>query len=220
MEVVPTVVPKSLGDIEAIAQRFRSVAPMIQVDVTDGLFAPGGTWLPGLEGQLPELDTMSYEAHLMTEDPRTVGERFIRMGAWRIIGHVEAMGSDEEAQHTLEAWRAFGAKEVGVAILIDTPLERLAPLAPYADSFLVMSIGKIGAMGATFDTRGITRVDSLHRRYPRHVISVDGGVSEKTIQQLAHAGATRFAVGSAISKAPDPVGAYKNLLESVRDIKA
>src|SRR6185503_8033677 len=128
MEIVPTVVPRTLNDIEAVAQRFRGVAPMIQIDVTDGLFAPGGTWLPGLEGQLPELDYMNYEAHLMTEEPRDLGERFIRMGAWRIIGHVEALGNDEEAQHTLEAWRAMGAKEVGVAILIDTPIERLGHL--------------------------------------------------------------------------------------------
>ena len=220
MEIVPTVVPKSLGDIETIAQRFRGVARMIQIDVTDGLFAPGGTWLPGLDGELPELDYMNYEAHLMTEEPRAIGERFIRMGAWRIIGHVEAMGTDEEAQHTLEAWRAMGAKEIGVAVLVDTPLERLSSLAQYCDSFLVMCIGKIGAMGASFDTRGISRVEELHRRYPRHVISVDGGVSEKTITELAQAGASRFAVGSAIAKASDPVGSYEHLLEMVQGLQA
>ena len=220
MEIVPTVVPKSLGDIENTAQRFRGVAPMIHIDTTDGLFSPGGTWLPSIGGQLPELDYMNYEAHLMTEEPRAIGERFIRMGAWRIIGHVEAMGTDEEAQHTLEAWRAMGAKETGVAILIDTPLERLSALSKFCDSFLVMAIGKIGAMGASFDTRGISRVDELHHRYPRHVISVDGGVSEKTITELAEAGATRFSVGSAISKASDPVGAYERLLEIVQAIGA
>jgi len=220
MEIVPTVVPKNLGDIEVIAQKFRGVAPMIQIDVTDGLFAPGGTWLPGLEGTLPELDYINYEAHLMTEDPRALGERFIRMGAWRVIGHVEALGGDEEAQHTLEAWRAMGSKEVGVAILIDTPLERLTSLAQFCDSFLVMCIAKIGAQGASFDVRGIDRVFELHRRFPRHVISVDGGVSEKNIVQLAEAGASRFSIGSAISRALDPVAEYEHLLQMVDGIEA
>ena len=39
------------------------------------------------------------------------------------------------------------------------------------------------------------------------------GVSEKTIDSLVQAGVTRFAVGSAITRADDPATVYNRLLE-------
>ena len=49
-------------------------------------------------------------------------------------------------------------------------------------------------------------------RFPDTLISVDGGVSSDNIADLVRAGARRFGVGSAISKASDPAAAHKALL--------
>lgn len=159
----------------------------------------------------------------MMRDPRAWGERFIRMGAWRIIGHIEVLGETEEARNTLQGWRAFGAREVGVAVQLQTPMERLAALTDYCDSLTVMTIAKIGAQGMAFDSRGVERVRRIHERFPHLVIAVDGGVSDKTIEDLAIVGATRFAVGSYLAKASDPAKTYQSLLEmattALRDSK-
>lgn len=219
MEVIPTVVPKRFEDIENLAKRFTGIAPSLHVDVSDGDFAHGETWLPPQDGALPELQEFSYEAHIMMRDPRAWGERFIRMGAWRIIGHIEALGETEEARNTLQGWRAFGAHEVGVAVQLQTPMERLAALAEYCDSFTVMTIAKIGAQGAAFDQRGVERIRRIHERFPQLVIAADGGVSDATIQDLVNVGATRFAVGSYFSKASDPAKAYKLLMELAEEGK-
>lgn len=213
MEIIPTVVPKRFEDIEALAARFNGIAKTLHIDVTDGSFTEDETWLPPQEGELPQLQEISYEAHLMMRDPRAWGERFIRMGAWRIIGHLEALGEEQEARNTLQAWRAFGAHEVGIAVMINTPIDRLAPLADYCDSCTVMTIGTIGSQGAAFDRRGVERVRRIHERFPNLVIAADGGVSDETIQDLVAAGATRFAVGSFLSRAKDPVEAYQALKE-------
>jgi len=79
------------------------------------------------------------------------------------------------------------------------------------DVVQVMSIATLGKQGAPYDVRAIARIKELHTKYPELVISVDGGVSEKNIADLARAGARRFGVGSAITKAPDPKAAYLNL---------
>lgn len=216
MEIIPTVVPQSLGDISRIATRFSGIAPMIHIDATDGLFAPTSTWLPEGGETFPHVEAISYEAHLMAEEPRVLGERFIRAGAWRISAHVEALGGSEEALQTLSGWRAMGAHEIGVALLIETSLEAVEPLAAACDSLLIMSIAKIGAQGAPFDTRAVEKVRTAHEKYPHLVIAVDGGVSEKNIGALAQAGATRFCIGSAEAKAKDPIAEYHLLIETAK----
>lgn len=215
-EVIPTVVPDSREDIARIAARFAGVSPMIHIDATDGLFAPSSTWLPESGDTLPQQEHVSYEAHLMAEEPRVLGERFIRAGAWRVSAHQEALGSSEEALQTLTGWRAMGAHEIGVALRLETPLSVAEPLAGACDFLLLMSIAKIGKQGETFDTRAIDKVRAAKEMYPHLVIAVDGGINESTIAELARAGASRFSVGSAISGATDPLSAYRALLEAAK----
>lgn len=215
-EIIPTVVPDSRDDVAHFAMRFAGTAPMVHIDATDGLFAPSSTWLPEQGETLPQQDVISYEAHLMAEEPRVLGERFIRAGAWRISAHQEALGDTEEALQTLAGWRAIGAHEIGVALLIETPLQAAEPLARACDFLLLMTIARIGKQGAPFDTRAFDKVRAAKEMYPNLVIAVDGGVNEENITQLARAGATRFCVGSAESKAPDPVAEYHLLLEAAK----
>jgi len=215
-EIIPTVVPASREDIARIATRFAGVSPMIHIDAADGLFAPSSTWLPESGETLPEQDSISYEAHLMAEEPRVLGERFIRAGAWRISAHQEALGNPEEALQTLAGWRAMGAHEIGVALRIETPLSDAQPLAAACDFLLLMSIGQIGKQGAPFDARALDKVRAAKEMYPHLVVAVDGGVNGSNIAELARAGASRFSVGSAISTAADPLSAYRTLLETAK----
>jgi pentose-5-phosphate-3-epimerase len=71
-----------------------------------------------------------------------------------------------------------------------------------------MSVASIGLQGGNFDPRAIERVREISQRYPNRIIAVDGGINENTIGELVKAGATRFNVGSAIMKDPNPIDAY------------
>ncbi|MDO8505768.1 MAG: hypothetical protein Q7S48_04290 [bacterium] len=70
-----------------------------------------------------------------------------------------------------------------------------------------------GQNGAPFQPKVIPKIASFHTAYSNIPIEVDGGVSEQTLPALLKAGVTRFAVGSAIWSAPDPLLAYKKLLK-------
>ena len=74
-----------------------------------------------------------------------------------------------------------------------------------------MGIATIGVQGQPFDERTLATVSELRRLYPNYTIAVDGSVNQDTIQSLQQAGANRFAPGSAITAAPDPVVAYQEL---------
>lgn len=223
IEIVPTnTCPPDFAELSRRSASIASFAPTVQLDVSDGVFTAISSW-PYLEGQMTELDelrdsqalpsspALQYELHLMVEEPREIGCMFARAGAMRIIGHVEAFADTEEARGALDAWRLEGAREIGLALLLDTPMPVLEPLIPMCDVVQVMSIGTLGSQGAAYDPRAKERIAELHAKYPTLTIAVDGGVSETNIAELVAAGARRFGVGSAIMKAADPRKAYEHL---------
>ncbi len=209
-EIIPTVVPNEFQDVLDARKRY-AFASSLHIDAVDGSFAPGKTWLPLSGEKLLDAKTTCYEAHLMIENPLSTGLAFVRMGARRIIAHLEAFNHSEHAQETMDMWRKAGAQEVGVAVLMDTRLSELSPYASLIDTVLVMTIATVGKQGAPFDERALGRIAEIRTRFPELTIAVDGGVSIKTIGQLEEAGASRFCVGSALSGAKDPESHLKEL---------
>jgi len=213
IEVIPTVVPNALDDVSALLTRCREFTRVFHVDAADGTLTHNATWIPVAGQTLPEAGDFLYEAHLMLVNPEAVGHAFIAAGAKRIITQVESFDSEEEANKTFASWRAAGVMEIGLALLIGTPLEALDPYLLASDSVTLMSIDSIGVQGIPFDERAYGRVSDLHRRYPDLSIEVDGGVGETQISALARAGATRFSVGSAMARSEDPAKTHKTLLD-------
>jgi ribulose-phosphate 3-epimerase len=212
IEIIPTVVPASLAAIEAGAEKYIAFAGALHIDAADGLFAPNTTWMPQSDEHFATRNSFVYEAHLMVADPVHIGLDFIASGAERVLGHIEALRGSAAAD-VLAAWKSAGAKEVGLGILMDTPLEALDPVIAHVDMVQMMTISRIGVQGLPFDDRAPARVAQLHAQHPHLLISVDGGVNEETIAVLAKAGARRFCAGSVLSKSPDPAATYKILME-------
>lgn len=226
MEIIPTnTCPPDLPELSRRSESFSKFAATVHLDIADAKFAPTISW-PYQDGEwselesmadrgnaLPYLEKLAYEAHLMIEKPFEIGGLLARAGCMRIVAHVEAFGSADEAKRTFDSWRENGAKEIGIAVLAATPLEALDEYIYLCESVTLMTIATIGAQGIPFDERGYGRVADLHARYPDLVIEVDGGVGKEQIATLARAGASRFSVGSAISKSPDPAQTHRELLE-------
>ena len=227
-EIIPTnTCPPDLAELSQRSMAFTQFSKYVHLDVGDGSFTSVISWPCG-EKQFAELLTMasgqsklpysneiSYEVHLMVNEPQDLGLQFARAGAKRIIAHVEAFQDATEAHSSLDLWKDGGAREVGLAILIDTPLTVIEPLVPICDVIQLMSIETIGAQGAKFDPRVIARIEELHKKFPKKVLAVDGGVNEKNIALLTAAGASRFCVGAAIVKAKNPANAYRKIVELV-----
>jgi ribulose-phosphate 3-epimerase len=146
----------------------------------------------------------------MANAPRPAGEAFIRAGAWRVIGHAEMLAG-EDGVNTLRGWRAMGAREVGIALKLGSPLSMIEHLAPHADVLHLMSIRKIGAQGESFDPAVLPKIREARERYPHLVISVDGGLHQENIADVVRAGATRLCIGAALAHAEDAASAYAQL---------
>ncbi len=220
--VIPTnTCPPDSAELESRSAQFADFAGAVQLDIADGVFAPVVSW-PYFHGQMTELergsrlpyaDLLQYEIHMMVQDPHQVGVHLARAGAMRLVPHVEAFDSPDVARDAFKAWKQAGVAEIGLAILIDTPLERLDVLVEDIDVVQIMSIAHIGKQGEPFDERALQRVEELHAKYPEAMVSVDGGITEANVELLVRAGANRLCVGSAISRAENPEAAFVKIHE-------
>lgn len=79
---------------------------------------------------------------------------------------------------------------------------------------LIMTV-EPGFGGQKFMPDMMPKVEALRKRYPDLNIEVDGGLSEKTIDTAAEAGANVIVSGSAVFGAKDPAHVIKALRDGV-----
>lgn len=216
-EIIPTIVPDSFADLSAKSALLGSFARTLHIDIGDGVFSPKKTWTPEGQQIFPESDHVFFEAHLMVRDPLEIGLRCIIAGAKRIIAHLEAFPDAGAVTAACDAWKAAGA-EVGLALLLESPIESLQPHLTEVSVVHFMTIASIGVQGIPFDVRSIARIAAFHAQHPDMCISVDGGQDESCIQDVARAGVRHFAVGSAIATASDPATVYRRLSALVNTV--
>ncbi|KIW07799.1 ribulose-phosphate 3-epimerase, variant 2 [Verruconis gallopava] len=110
--------------------------------------------------------------------------------------------------------------KAGIAIKPKTPVDVLwdildSPnLEERPDMVLIMTV-EPGFGGQSFMASELPKVAALRKRYPDLPIEVDGGLSEKTIDQAADAGANVIVAGSAVFGAQDPAEVIRKLREAV-----
>lgn len=230
VEVIPAIMPKSYSDIAEKVSRVSSFVSLIQLDPMDGKFVPEKTWpylsyddsdfvaLLSEEKGLPEWNTIDYEIDLMSETPESDAFDWIRIGARRIILHVES--TEELPKLIAEIRSEFGSPregsvspEIGIAANNDTRLSEWEELIPFVDFVQVMGIARIGYQGEPFDVRAIDRIRTLRGQFPELIISVDGGVNGETAPRLVEAGADRLVSGSYIFKS-------EHIGETIESLKA
>ena len=216
--ITPTCVPHSFDDVTSAISAVQSFAHSIHLDIDDGIFTPQISWpyqSPAVfsQSEISKLvDTnLPAQVHLMVKDPHSIGMALAHAGVETLVVHVEALDNTDAGFHMIREWRETGIKQVGIAILLETPLQILEPLVPSCNFVQIMSVATIGAQGAPFDTRAIDRVRDTHTMYPSIEVAVDGGVSENNIKNLVAVGAHRFYVGASIMQADNPGDSYTHL---------
>lgn len=220
--VLPAVMPGTFAELADFVAGASTYAQWIHLDVSDGAFAASVQWPLADAQQRAELDAIArkeaalpagvlYEVHLMAKEPLDLGVAFARAGAARLMAHIEAFDTADAAREALSQWKAAGAQEVGVALLLGTPLTRIEAVADQCDFVQLMSIAEIGFQGRAFDDRALSRVEELHAMYPDMMVGVDGGVSEATVEELVRAGANRLVVGGALTRGGKPAAIYARI---------
>lgn len=218
-KVVPAIIPKIKEQFENEVQKVFHFAPLIQIDISDGIFTPFKTWpynerdvdyyerLKNEEEGLPRWEDVEYEVHLMVKNPEEVVLDWVHAGVSAIVVHVE---STENLQKVIDLCRENNVS-VGLALKPSTDAERMKAFAENVDFLQVMGSDLLGKHGEELQEKAIEKIKELRASYPDKTIAVDIGVNSETKDLLVEAGATKLVSGSDILDAANPEEEYNNL---------
>jgi ribulose-phosphate 3-epimerase len=185
-------------------------ADFAHVDVMDNHFVPNLTFGPQMVERIQATSPIPLDVHLMISDPDRWAPGYAELGAASVTFHLEAAADPVALARRL---RDIGAR-AGVAIKPGTAGESLYEILDEFDQILVMTVepgfGGQGFMPETMPKlRGLA--DEAKRRGSDVWLQVDGGISDRTIEIAAAAGADTFVAGSAVYGADDVEAAVTRL---------
>lgn len=226
-EITPAVLAEDFQELNEKLAKFINTTKIVQVDICDGKFTPSISWPMQAKDQssvqsildeedgLPFWDKIDYEFDLMVLNAHKKFDFFARLGAKRIVFHLEAE-TESDFKDFLESLDPYLKDniEIGLAINTATDIEKLSPFINCIDFIQCMGIENIGFQGEPFDDRVIDQIKNIKEKYPEMKISVDGSVNEETAPLLIEAGASRLVIGSALMQSYDireKIEEFKNL---------
>jgi ribulose-phosphate 3-epimerase len=209
IRVIPAVLTDNALTLATLLKQAASFTDFVQIDIMDGKFVPSHslTWeqISGIPAKL------KWEVHLMVEQPEKQLENYKAAGAQKAVFHFEATSTPD---HVIALARQLGMA-VGLAVNPETTVEQIMPLTGKIDSVLFMAVHP-GFYGAKFIPEVLDKIAKLRQAKPGLSLSLDGGVKEANILQIARSGVNEICVGSAVFLQPDPAESYRKLVKMVR----
>ncbi len=210
VQISLSILSSDFAELAAECRRVGDAADWLHVDVMDNHFVPNLTLgLPVVESLLRHVDT-PVDCHLMIEDPDRWAPAYAEAGAGSVTFHVEAAHAPIRLAREL---RAKGAR-AGMGLKPATPVEPYEEMLPELDMLLLMTV-EPGFGGQKFLDLVVPKIrrarEAIAGRDVDVWLQVDGGVSDKTIEVCAEAGADVFVAGSAVFDAEDPDRAVREL---------
>lgn len=211
MQISPSILSADFANLESELAAISN-ADWAHVDVMDAHFVPNLTLgLPIVESLL-RVSPIPIDCHLMIDDPDRWAPPYAEAGAKSVTFHIEAAKDPVTLARDI---RAQGAR-ASMALKPDTPFAAYEELLPELDMVLVMTV-EPGFGGQSFMADQMPKVEQVRRAVRKHGgdiwVQVDGGVSARTIEQCAEAGADVFVAGSAVYGADDAAAAVDELRE-------
>lgn len=190
-------------------------ADWIHFDVMDNHYVPNLSFGPMICKALRDFGiTAPIDVHLMVTPVEQMITDFAAAGASLITIHPEAT---LHLDRNLQLIKDLGCK-AGLAFNPATPLQVLDHIIDKLDLILIMSVNP-GFGGQAFIPHALEKIRDVKSRIiaanrPIH-LSVDGGVNEKNIGEVAQAGADTFVAGSAIFGKPNYAEVIKIMRQAI-----
>lgn len=207
--ICPTVLADKPAEYEAQLKRIAPFARRIQVDLTDGEFAPTRSINP-VQVWWPE--GVEADIHLMFKRPLQHIETLVSLKPHLVIIHAEAEG---DLLGMIRHLQECGI-QAGACLLKETAVSQAEDLIIASDHVLLFS-GDLGRFGGMAELGVLEKVAAIRDLNPYIEIGWDGGANEQNVRRLAESGIDVINVGGAIQKAADAKGAYATLVKRITE---
>lgn len=199
--ISPSILNCDIANLRTELEKI-SGADVAHVDVMDNHFVPNLSWgLPVAEAVVKS-GILPVDAHLMIEDPDRWAPAYAEAGCSSVTFHAEAAHAPLRLARELHS---LGSK-VGLGLKPATDIAPFVDILSEFDMILVMTV-EPGFGGQSFIDSMIPKIrrtrEAINASGLEVSIQVDGGVSRKTIELAAEAGADNFVAGSAVFRAED-----------------
>ncbi len=197
MKISPSILACDFSILKEEIDSIVKYSDYLHIDVMDGNFVNNITFGPGLIKDIRKHYDITFDVHLMINDPLKYIDDFAKAGSDIITFHYE---SDSDIQKTIEKIKSLN-KKVGISIKPNTTVDVIKNYLSQLDLVLVMSV-EPGFGGQKFQSSSlnkITELKKLKNEYNyKYEIEVDGGINETTIELVKQAGVEVVVAGSYI----------------------
>lgn len=196
---------------EEIASIEEAGADFIHVDVMDGHFVPNLTLGPPIIAAIKRFSQKPLDVHLMIANTESSLEAYIDAGADMITVHAEGVVHLERALNAIKSRNI----KAGVALNPATHESAIKYVAEELDLVLIMSVNP-GFGGQSFLRSALAKIAAVRQllaavNNKSCLISVDGGVNDRTARECVAAGATCLVAGSYVFSSTNYAAAIGNL---------
>ena len=205
--ISPCITVETEDQYKAVIEKFQPFAQRVQVDISDGEFAPvflvppEKLWWPG---------EWIVDIHAMVKHPADYVDKLISLKPHLIIFHAE---TDVNLIPIFERLKKYGIK-AGLALLKPTVPETVADLIRAAEHVLVFS-GDLGHYGGTASLMQLEKVRLIKGINPNVEIGWDGGISVDNAFTLTQGGVDVLNVGGSLATADNPEEVYNTLIKEI-----
>lgn len=193
IQIIPAILDKTPEDFgKHIAQLKHSGSfqeGWVHIDLTDNAFVQNQTI--SIDTVIRNPTSLKKEAHLMVVHPLAWLDKLNEAGFKRVFLHLE---SKDDILECINRIKELGM-EAGIAINIDTPIEKLEPFKDKIDIILMMSVVP-GFQGQPFLPEALTKIKLLKEKNWPIKIAIDGAISAINVKQIVDAGVDQLIIGS------------------------
>ncbi|MBQ4916877.1 MAG: ribulose-phosphate 3-epimerase [Muribaculaceae bacterium] len=211
MIVSPSLLSADFGNLNKDLEMINaSEAQLLHIDIMDGVFVPNISFGFPVLKYVQQTCKKPLDVHLMIVEPQKFIQEVKDCGAEIMNVHYETC---THLHRVVQQIKAAGMK-AGVTLNPATPVCVLRDIITEVDLVLLMSVNP-GFGGQKFIPQTLNKVRELRALIEetgsKALIEVDGGVNDKTGEQLRDAGADILVAGNYVFKAEDPHAAIHSL---------
>lgn len=207
VEIVPAILTNNKVDYRNQVERINVFTRRVQIDVTDGIFAPAETlditnvWWPR---------NWTADLHLMIAKPSEHVDTILKLNPSLCILHAEAQDNLLPIFDTLKK----AGIRTGLALLPSTFPGNVKQYIDVVDHVLILA-GRPGVQGSQADLMQMEKIPLIRNLKPELEIAWDGGANMSNIRALAHADLDVINVGSVIATADNPAQVFEDLVAEI-----